>query len=69
MPFVSYAEAVRLPEVRAAINEADLEIAVRAEVAGSAVWARRAPGLTNIAGNLALEVNVSAAIAAGFKAT
>jgi hypothetical protein len=71
MAFVSYPTAKRNPALlkraRAlGLNEPELTARIKAEIAGNHTWARRAPNVTNNAGDATMQVDVSAAITTNF---
>lgn len=58
--FVDFAEARRLPEIRAAYNEPAFRDAAISEAQGSAVWARYKAGVAPASGDLAIEIDLDA---------
>jgi hypothetical protein len=69
MSFESFANARRAPALlnvakSLGFNEPELRARVAAEADGNATWARRAPGATGNVGDLALQVDVAAAVTA-----
>jgi hypothetical protein len=65
--WVSYAKARRDPKVRHGISENLFKKRVLAEVIATPSWARRMVGAP-VAGNLNIQIDVTAAVAAAFVA-
>jgi hypothetical protein len=65
--WIRYAQAARDPRVRHGISENLFKKRVLAEIIATPSWARRAPNAP-VAGNLNIQIDVAAAVAALFVA-